>query len=406
MRLSGFRCAASVSRFVLHLAIVVLFALCWGGKQAAAQLPSSTPTPEVANLPAGVEVRFAADLPLEGGDVQWHLLRGTTLLPGDEPITVHQGVLVASAGSVLVSHQDARVDIVEQGRGLLLVEGKVVLPVGLDNAPQELLIAELVKVASPPETVPTETPDYVAPGTIAAGAYIVALVYVPESPDASIHADAVMEAAITPGLTIAEVDPAGGTLETGTGARWIVALFAPGAAETGADQGTGQGVGNGTGGSGMPTATTTIAPSVTPTVTATITPTATVTPTVPPAIPPTVASSEPPSGSGRGSDSTTLNPSNSVLTALDDDGDGLTNGDEAAYGTDPHNPDCDGDGLLDGAEVDQYGTYPLVKDSEGDFLDDYEEVVIYGTNPLDEDTDSDGVDDFVEIDAGTDPLNR
>lgn len=38
-------------------------------------------------------------------------------------------------------------------------------------------------------------------------------------------------------------------------------------------------------------------------------------------------------------------------SGADDDGDGLTNGEEAALGSDPNNPDTDGDGYDDGEEV-------------------------------------------------------
>ncbi len=68
-------------------------------------------------------------------------------------------------------------------------------------------------------------------------------------------------------------------------------------------------------------------------------------------------------------------------TATDDyDNDGCNNGCEEIRGTDPTNPDTDGDGLSDG-----------------------DEIFLYGTNPLSRDTDGDGVDDDVEIANGTDP---
>jgi hypothetical protein len=69
--------------------------------------------------------------------------------------------------------------------------------------------------------------------------------------------------------------------------------------------------------------------------------------------------------------------------ACDDDidGDGLSNTQESALGTDPRNPDTDGDGLSDGAEVNTYGTNPLLADTDGDGLSDGAEVLIYGTNP-------------------------
>ena len=45
--------------------------------------------------------------------------------------------------------------------------------------------------------------------------------------------------------------------------------------------------------------------------------------------------------------------------APDTDHDGLTDPEEAIYGTDPKNPDTDRDGLNDGDEVYVYGTNPL-----------------------------------------------
>ena len=65
----------------------------------------------------------------------------------------------------------------------------------------------------------------------------------------------------------------------------------------------------------------------------------------------------------------------------DDDGDGLTNADEAVYGANPLVADTDGDGLLDGTEVATYGTSPVVYDTDGDAVGDGDEVAI-GTNPL------------------------
>ncbi len=52
----------------------------------------------------------------------------------------------------------------------------------------------------------------------------------------------------------------------------------------------------------------------------------------------------------------------------DIDGDGLSNSQESVAGTDPTNPDSDGDGLTDGDEVNIYGTNPLVQDTDGDGL--------------------------------------
>jgi hypothetical protein len=71
----------------------------------------------------------------------------------------------------------------------------------------------------------------------------------------------------------------------------------------------------------------------------------------------------------------------------------LGDGDEVnVYGTDPLNPDTDGDGLSDGDEVNVYGTDPLNPDSDGDGLNDGLEVSL-GLDPLDSDTDNDGIPD-------------
>ncbi len=91
--------------------------------------------------------------------------------------------------------------------------------------------------------------------------------------------------------------------------------------------------------------------------------------------------------------------------ADDDDEDGLTNLVEERLGTDPHNPDTDGDKLKDGEEVNRYKTDPLKADTDGDGLTDGDEVFKYRTDPTLTDTDGDGLSDGVEINKdGTDPL--
>ena len=109
----------------------------------------------------------------------------------------------------------------------------------------------------------------------------------------------------------------------------------------------------------------------------------------------------------------------------DSDGDGANDGTEIAWGSDPHNTDTDGDGLTDGEEV-VLGTDPTLADSDDDGLSDFDEIQIvtdpwdsdtdgdglsdgeevsFGTNPLHSDSDGDGLSDSAEVQAGTDPLD-
>lgn len=62
------------------------------------------------------------------------------------------------------------------------------------------------------------------------------------------------------------------------------------------------------------------------------------------------------------------------VASADADGDGLTDSQEATYGTDPQNPDSDNDGLFDGEEVQTYETNPLNSDTDGDTYLDGQEV--------------------------------
>ncbi len=101
---------------------------------------------------------------------------------------------------------------------------------------------------------------------------------------------------------------------------------------------------------------------------------------------------------------------------VDQDGDGLTDDEEAAIGTNPLDPDTDDDGLQDGVETNtgvwvsasNTGTNPLDPDTDDDGLQDGVETNTgvwvsasnTGTNPLNPDTDSDGLQDGVETNTG------
>src|SRR3989344_9416266 len=89
----------------------------------------------------------------------------------------------------------------------------------------------------------------------------------------------------------------------------------------------------------------------------------------------------------------------------DADHDGLLNAEEQLYGTDPANPDTDGDGYNDGEEV-KNGYNPLGEgtlDSDNDGLADPTERKM-GTDPFNPDTDGDGYSDGDEVAHSHNPL--
>ena len=91
-----------------------------------------------------------------------------------------------------------------------------------------------------------------------------------------------------------------------------------------------------------------------------------------------------------------------IVVLADSDGDGLSDEDEVARGTDPDDPDTDDDGVTDGAEV-AAGGNPLLPDTDGDGLRDGEELQAFLTDPIDPDTDGDGFEDGAEVVLGTNP---
>lgn len=76
----------------------------------------------------------------------------------------------------------------------------------------------------------------------------------------------------------------------------------------------------------------------------------------------------------------------------DEDGDGLTNAEEEALGTNINEADSDHDGLIDYYEVNISKTNPLLADTDGDGINDGDEISL-GLDPLNDDSKGDGIKD-------------
>ncbi|HIE10672.1 MAG TPA: hypothetical protein EYP62_03600, partial [Kiritimatiellae bacterium] len=98
-----------------------------------------------------------------------------------------------------------------------------------------------------------------------------------------------------------------------------------------------------------------------------------------------------------------LDPTDPSDAGVDSDGDGLSDGEEYRWSSDPYNPDTDGDGIPDGTEV-SLGLYPAQADSDQDGLDDGFEQSI-GTDPADADTTDRGLSDGDAYELGWDPAS-
>ncbi|MAJ80572.1 MAG: hypothetical protein CMK30_04485 [Porticoccaceae bacterium] len=99
-------------------------------------------------------------------------------------------------------------------------------------------------------------------------------------------------------------------------------------------------------------------------------------------------------------------------TGEDSDNDGIPDFEEEGLGTDPNNPDTDGDGIVDAEDPDTWGDDPdmIGEDSDNDGIpDEFEEAL--NSNPKDPasfplDSDGDKIPDELELFMRTDPNNQ
>ena len=109
------------------------------------------------------------------------------------------------------------------------------------------------------------------------------------------------------------------------------------------------------------------------------------------------------------------NPDALACPTGDTDGDGISNQQERMIGTDPNNPDSDGDGLDDGVEVGADVNMPedtdmdgiidaLDTDDDGDGVPTRQEDRNGNGDPRDDDTDGDGTPDYLDTDDDNDGI--
>ena len=132
-----------------------------------------------------------------------------------------------------------------------------------------------------------------------------------------------------------------------------------------------------------------------------------------------------PSASGPLGNTSPSSDTEDISPGGDSDKDGLSNGEEANFGTDPHHPDSDNDGFSDGYEIASgfapldaashpfsefaIDDYPLernvtaLSDRDSDGLPDAFETE-YGTSADLPDSDGDGIRDGLELLNGSDPM--
>ncbi len=92
-------------------------------------------------------------------------------------------------------------------------------------------------------------------------------------------------------------------------------------------------------------------------------------------------------------------------SVADSEPDGLNDSQEKAAGTSPTNADSDGDGLKDGAEINVHKTNPKLADTDGDNLLDGVEVNVHKSDPTKADSDGDGWSDLIEVFSKTNPAD-
>lgn len=382
-----------------------------------------------------------AEMDVTDGERTWIALYRPSLSDDDPPIAAAEGVLYAlDAPLMLLYDGKTTVDRIPQGEALALREGDMVRPVAMQAGPASLLAVGLDDTGGSDTGVylPVGEPFDVTAGTytlalhrydlsvrpgrnvqaiqqdIAALPYP-ALIYVEQGEVTATPVGQDAPAAVKQYQAFA-ADGDSGLAASDDGGVILVVTLVPKVESTAAG-GTTTRVNSDTAAPGTPSptpgATTTATAQATSTTEATVAPTAAVD-TDGDGLSDADEAARGSNPNNRDTDGDTVDDAYEVDLGLDPtkpdtDGDGTGDADEVQdleQARQQGGGDADGDGLTDGYEGQVSLTNPNDADSDDDGLTDGQEVNTYRSNPLNADTDGDGLNDGADVAAGASPTNR
>jgi hypothetical protein len=181
----------------------------------------STTAPVLPGVPADIPVLTFTVLELPAGDYQWQTRSMTSLSRTDDPLTVHDGFLIAVDQPVIVLKAGAPSQPVQPGQSIVLKNGDRILPTSTGGTPANIVIVELVALE---DIAANEEPDEVLPLTLEDGFYTLALLDISGvGEDGPTPGEIIAEAA-GPGFGISADEETGVTEEAVT-LDWLVSIF-------------------------------------------------------------------------------------------------------------------------------------------------------------------------------------
>src|SRR5687768_5453371 len=111
---------------LVGVAILLLVLSVYGSVVLGRSQPTATQVPSfdaASAWPDGVDLLAAQAISLPAGDYQWQITNLTALPDSGEPFEVHEGVLIAASGAVLVQINDVDTIRLNNGAALPVHEG-------------------------------------------------------------------------------------------------------------------------------------------------------------------------------------------------------------------------------------------------------------------------------------------